>query len=97
MMPSCATRRLRPKISLRRMSARWTFARGLKAAAALLDDGSLETDRKARDAGWQTQSARDMLAGGLEECTRSVLENKTDPAPRSGRQERLENIVNRDV
>jgi len=72
-------------------------ARGLKAAAAMLADGGLEDQRTNRYAGWQTPRADAMLKGGLDGCFDRVIENDLDPAPRSGRQERLENLVNRFV
>ncbi len=40
-------------------------ARGLKAAAAMLEDGSLERLRAERYAGWETAAAKAMLAGDL--------------------------------
>ncbi|MEM9972374.1 MAG: xylose isomerase, partial [Pseudomonadota bacterium] len=72
-------------------------ARGLKAAAALLEDGTLEAMRAERYAGWDTDAAKAMLAGGLDDAAARVEGEGLDPAPRSGRQEILENIVNRFV
>ncbi|WP_375263777.1 xylose isomerase [Palleronia sp.] len=72
-------------------------ARGLKAAAAMLEDGTLERMRDERYAGWETDAARSMLAGDLESAAARVESEKLDPQPRSGRQEILENIVNRFV
>ncbi|WP_415921883.1 xylose isomerase [Tateyamaria sp. SN6-1] len=72
-------------------------ARGLKAAAAMLEDGALAAARAERYAGWDSVAAKDMLAGGLEGCFDRAMQDGFDPAPRSGRQERLENIVNRYV
>jgi len=75
-----------------------TCARGLKAAAALLQSGELEAARKARYAGWTTPQARQMLASGtLESITAEVLARGINPQPVSGRQERLENLWNRYV
>lgn len=71
-------------------------ARGFKAAAAMLEDGSLEDMRNARYAGWQSDGAQAMLKMDLEGVAGLVGE-KFDPQPRSGRQEILENIVNRFV
>ncbi len=70
-------------------------ARGLKAAHAMLEDGALEDARAARYAGWNTAQA--MLDGGLDGCFDHVMANGTNPEPKSGQQERLENIVNRYV
>ncbi|KMK65730.1 xylose isomerase [Puniceibacterium sp. IMCC21224] len=72
-------------------------ARGLKAAAAMLADGGLEAARSDRYAGWDTPEARAMLTSDLATIATGVEVNATDPAPRSGRQERLENLVNRFV
>ena len=74
-----------------------TCARGLKAAAALLESGELEAARKARYAGWDTPAAQAMLKGGLSEAAARVQAEGINPAPRSGRQERLENLWNRFV
>ena len=72
-------------------------ARGLKAAAAMLEDGALEQARAARYAGWDTDAAKQMLAGGLDGCFERAMQGGFSPTPRSGQQERLENIVNRYV
>jgi xylose isomerase len=72
-------------------------ARGLIAAAAMIEDGALEQALAARYAGWETPEAQAMLAGelGLEDIARRVDDENLDPRPRSGRQEYLENLVNR--
>ena len=72
-------------------------ARGLKAAAAMLEDGGLETALKQRYAGWQTQEAQNMLASDFDQITARVLNEGINPEPKSGRQEVLENYVNRFV
>ena len=72
-------------------------ARGLKAAAAMLEDGGLEAEVAARYAGWATPEGRAMLDMPLEEISAAVLAGGVDPKPRSGRQEILENWVNRFV
>ncbi|SFG25300.1 D-xylose isomerase [Palleronia marisminoris] len=72
-------------------------ARGLKAAATMLEDGTLEKMRDARYAGWETDAAKSMLSGDLESAAARVEAEGLDPQPRSGRQEVLENIVNRFV
>lgn len=72
-------------------------ARGLKAAAAMLEDGTLEQMRAARYAGWETPEAKALLKMDLETVASKVAEGSIDPQPRSGRQEVLENIVNRFV
>ena len=72
-------------------------ARGLKAAAAMLEDGGLETALKQRYAGWQTPEAQNMLASDFDQITSRVLNEGINPEPKSGRQEVLENCVNRFV
>ncbi len=72
-----------------------TCARALKAAAALLESGELEAARKARYAGWESDKAKAMLAGGLEAAAARVTAEALEPEPKSGRQERLENLWNR--
>jgi xylose isomerase len=72
-------------------------ARALKAAAALLEDGSLERARAERYAGWDTPAARAMLEGDLAAAAARVEAEGIEPEPRSGRQERLENLWNRFV
>jgi xylose isomerase len=74
-----------------------TCARALKSAAALLDSGELEAARKARYAGWESSAAKAMLAGGLEAAAARVTTEGLEPEPKSGRQERLENLWNRYV
>ncbi|MEL6601450.1 MAG: xylose isomerase, partial [Pseudomonadota bacterium] len=69
-------------------------ARGLKAAAAMLEDGTLEKMREARYAGWTGST---LLAGDLEGIATMVAADDLRPEPVSGRQEVLENIVNRFV
>lgn len=68
-------------------------ARGLKAAAAMLEDGGLEAARAARYAGWESAQGRAIAEMGLEEMS-SYIQGGVEPEPKSGRQERLENWVN---
>lgn len=74
-------------------------ARGLKAAARMIEDGALAGPLAARYAGWDGAEAKAMLSGErtLEEVSARVLSAGIDPKPVSGRQEWLENIVNRYV
>ena len=72
-----------------------TCARALKAAAALLESDELEANRRARYAGWDAPAAQAMLQGSLEQAADRVLTEGLEPQPRSGRQERLENLWNR--
>lgn len=72
-------------------------ARGFKAAAAMLEDGGLEAMRSERYAGWETAAAKSMLSDDIETIAARVEAEATNPEPRSGRQEILENVVNRFV
>ncbi|MEX5727361.1 xylose isomerase [Rhodovulum iodosum] len=74
-------------------------ARGLKAAAAMLEEGSLAGFVENRYAGWQGETGRRMLSGemSLAEIAAHVEAEGLDPQPQSGRQEYLENLVNRFV
>ncbi|WP_225027176.1 xylose isomerase [Xinfangfangia pollutisoli] len=74
-----------------------TCARAMKAAAALWEAGDLEAARQARYAGWDTPAAQAMLKGGLAEAAARVTAEGLEPQPKSGRQERLENLWNRFV
>lgn len=69
-------------------------AAGLKAAAAMLEGGKLETARDARYAGWDEAGNQAMLSSDLASIEARVISDDVNPQPRSGRQERLENIVN---
>ncbi|GAB5375038.1 MAG: xylose isomerase [Acuticoccus sp.] len=72
-------------------------ARGLKAAAAMLADNALEGPRAERYAGWLEDWATDILESDLAALEAMVRDRNLSPRPRSGRQEILENIVNRYV
>jgi len=72
-------------------------ARALLAAERMITDGSLAKAVQDRYAGWRTPFGRDLLAGSssLETLSAHVLASDTEPEPVSGRQEYLENLVNR--
>ena len=74
-----------------------TCARALKSAAALLESGELEAHRTARYAGWNSTPAKAMLKGSLEDAAARVTKESLEPQPKSGKQERLENLWNRFV
>src|SRR5690606_6837120 len=76
-----------------------TLARGLKAAAALIEDGEFDRLLEERYAGWQGAEGRAMLSGerSLADIAARVERENINPEPRSGRQEYLENLVNRFV
>ena len=70
-------------------------AAGLKAAAAMLEDGRLETARTERYADWDSAEGQALLHSDLEQISARVVAEDINPEPKSGRQERLENLVNR--
>ncbi len=72
-----------------------TCARAMKAAAALLADGGLEANRADRYAGWDKAENKAMLTSSLDAIAADVLAQNINPTPRSGKQERLENLWNR--
>jgi len=74
-------------------------ARGLKAAARMIEDKALSGPLEERYAGWKGAEAKAMLSGKrtLEEISGRVLKKTIEPQPKSGRQELLENVVNRYV
>jgi len=74
-------------------------ARGFKAAAAMIEDGTLDQFVTDRYAGWQRDDAQDMLSGklSLDDIAQRVEAEDINPKPRSGRQEYLENVINRFV
>ena len=72
-----------------------TCARAMKSAMALMADGSMEANRTARYAGWDKPESKAMLTSSLETIAADVLAKNINPQPRSGKQERLENLWNR--
>ena len=72
-------------------------ARGLVLAEQMILDGQLEQALKARYAGWEAAPGQDILAGkvSLGALADQVLAKNADTQPVSGRQEYLENLVNR--
>jgi xylose isomerase len=74
-------------------------ARGLKAAARMIEDGVIIDFIEQRYAGWKVPEANKMLEGGfsLGEIEEWVRKADLNPQPVSGRQEWLENVVNRYV
>ncbi len=76
-----------------------TLARALLAAAAMVEEGELERLRSARYAGWDGKLGRSIIAGDalLELLAGRVATGELDPHPVSGRQELLENVVNRAI
>ena len=76
-----------------------TLARSLLVAADLIEDGGLEAARDERYAGWSDDLGREILSGStdLASLEARVAGGELDPSPVSGRQEALENLVNRTI
>lgn len=74
-----------------------TLARSLLVAAAMLDDGAIEQARQQRYAGWSGERGQRILDGSVDLATLAdeAVASGLDPQPVSGRQEWLENQVNR--
>jgi xylose isomerase len=74
-----------------------TIARALLRAAAIIEDGRLESFRAERYAGWQEGLGRMIHAEGtsLAQIADHAVNANSNPLPRSGRQEWCENMLNR--
>ncbi len=74
-----------------------TLARALENAARMLEERKLQDFVDARYAGWDSALGREILAGqkSLGDLSAEVLSRNLEPQPASGRQEMLENLVNR--
>ena len=72
-------------------------ARAWEIAAKMVTDGALQKPLSERYADWDKPSNRKMLEGKmtLADIAARVENERLDPQPKSGRQEYLENIVNR--
>lgn len=72
-------------------------ARGLLVAEKMIADDALAGHVESRYAGWDAKLGRDILAGrkSLDALAAHVHRTSLEPQPRSGRQERLEALVNR--
>jgi xylose isomerase len=73
------------------------LARGLKAAAAIIADGTYDQAVDQRYAGWTEGLGQDILSGklSLADLAQKVETENLNPQPVSGRQEYLENLINR--
>ncbi|HEV8246111.1 MAG TPA: xylose isomerase, partial [Polyangiaceae bacterium] len=74
-----------------------TLARSLLVAEKMLADGKLNQYVEQRYAGWKSELGEKIMGGklGLSDLAESVLRTGSEPKPRSGRQEYLENLVNK--
>jgi xylose isomerase len=73
-----------------------TFAHGLRAAKALIDDGRLDQFVAKRYASWDTDLGKKISSGkvGLEELSKLALEMGEVKTNMSGSQEYLETVLN---
>ncbi|MDG1938919.1 MAG: xylose isomerase [Pseudomonadales bacterium] len=76
-----------------------TMAKSLLNAAQLIEDAALSKFVDTRYAGWREDFGQSIMSGkqSLESLSKFVLDNDINPKQVSGRQELLENIVNRYV
>ena len=76
-----------------------TLARALLVAAGMVERETLERRRDERYAGWKTDLGSEILSGQqtLETLAERTAAGEFDPRPVSGRQELLENLVNREI
>jgi xylose isomerase len=74
-----------------------TLARGLLRAARMIKDGALAEFVQQRYAGWNGELGRAIAAGqrSLTDLSDYIVREGVEPRPRSGRQEMLENLLNR--
>lgn len=74
------------------------LARGLIAAAEILEAGEIDAFVADRYAGWNGELGRwIMQEASLADIARRALDGGFDPRPKSGRQEWLENEINRHI
>jgi xylose isomerase len=76
-----------------------TLARSLLAAADMIERGTLAAPLAERYAGWDGELGREIFDGSasLETLVALVADGSIDPRPVSGRQELLEELVNRRI
>jgi xylose isomerase len=65
-------------------------------AERMLEDGELQRRLDARYAGWNTPQGEAILEGrrSLADLAHDIEQGEIEPRPVSGRQERLEHLVN---
>lgn len=89
----------RDDLFLGHIGAMDTMARALLAAAEILEQGQLSEGIKERYSGWSGDLGARILDGrvSLGELHDLVRDSGLEPEPVSGRQEKLENLVNRSI
>ncbi len=72
-------------------------AKALLNAAAIIEDGTLKGTVDERYAGWTKPQNKAMLQGkeSLDKIAARVEKHNINPQPKSGKQERIENLINR--
>jgi xylose isomerase len=74
------------------------LAKSLLNAAAIIEDGRLQKFTEDRYAGWRGEFGKDALSKlSLTELADHAVQGNADVLPASGRQEYLENLINRFV
>jgi xylose isomerase len=74
------------------------LARGLIAAAGIIEAGELDRFVADRYAGWEGPLGKWIMTdASLEAISERAVAESLDPKPRSGRQEWLENLINRSL
>src|SRR4051794_28904476 len=78
------------------MGAMDVCARALTIAGRMIEDGAMDKHVKDRYAEWDSAEGKAILAGqrSLADLAAKVEGSNSDPKPRSGKQEYLENLVN---
>ncbi|NOW48300.1 xylose isomerase [Novosphingobium sp. SG751A] len=71
------------------------IARSLLRAEAIIKDGRLDAFRNERYAGWSSDLGKNIKGGDLASIADMAVVNNLAPQPVSGRQEWLENLINR--
>jgi len=71
------------------------IARSLLRAEAIIRDGRLDAFRDERYAGWSSDLGKNIKGGDLASIADMAVVNNLAPQPVSGRQEWLENLINR--
>jgi xylose isomerase len=72
-----------------------TIAHALIKAAAIIEDGKLDAFRAERYAGWKGPLGDMIRSGSLADIADHTVAKDLAPQRKSGRQEWLENLVNR--
>ncbi|MBW8749253.1 MAG: xylose isomerase, partial [Acidobacteria bacterium] len=74
-------------------------ARSFLTAAKLIEEGEYDAILTDRYAGWKTPEAQAMFNGklSLEEIAAKAEKDAIQPQPRSGRQEKIENLLARKI